>query len=149
MVLAEEVRHGHGLVEPRDGALVRLLGRADQQPLDALRLEDAPLGVVAEDRRDDIDTDFRRLLGEPLETVDVFRRADRHPKPVVVAAVVFHPLVHVEDHAPRVVVHDRTAVEHSVTVHHVDGVAAPVAQHPDAVARFVRIQLAAALGDVF
>ena len=147
--LAEEVGDGRDFVELRDGALVRLLGGADQQALDALRLENLALGVVAEDGRDDIDADLRGLLGKPFETVDVLRRADGHAEPVVVAAVVLHPLVHVEEDGARIVVHDRAAVEHAVTVDHVDGVAAAVAQHPHAVARLVGVERPAAVGNRF
>ena len=149
MVLLEELSDGQGFVELGDGALVRLFGGAAQQALDALGLENAALGVVAEEGRDGVNADLRGLLGEPFEAVGVLRRADRHPEPVVVAAVILHPLVHVEDHAPRVVVHDRAPIEQAAAVHDVDRVAAPVAQHANAMARFIGVQHPSAVGNRF
>ena len=140
MVLLKEFLDGQGFVKLRDGGLVRLLGGGYQQPFHAVRLEDPPLGIIAEERRDPVDPDFRGLLGKPFEAVDVLGRADRHVEPVVVAAVILHPLVHLEADATRVVVHYRAAVEHPVAVHHVDRVAAPVTQHPHAMGRLVGIE---------
>ena len=149
MVLPEELGDGQGFVEFGDGALVRLFGGGYDQALDALSFEDAALGVIAEKRRDAVDPDFRGLFGEPFETVDVLGRADRHMEPVVVAAVVLDPFVHVEKHAARVIVHNRAAVEHTVTVHYVDLIAAPMAQHTHAMRRLVGIEHPSAAGYVF
>ena len=131
MVLLEELGDGHGVPEPGDGPFVRLFGCADQQAFDPFRFEDLPLGIVAEDRRDDIDPDFCRLLGEPFVAVDILGRTDRHRQKVVMAAVVFHPFVHIENDSARVIVHDGAAVEHPVSVYNVDGITAAVAEHPD------------------
>ena len=140
MVLLKKFADSDGFVELRDRTFVRLLCSADQQPLNPLRLEYLALRIVAEERRNDIDPNLRRLLGKPLETVDVLRRTDRHPQPIRVTAVILNPLVHIEQDPAGIIVHDRTTIQHSVPVHHVDGVAAAVPQHPDTVSGLLGVE---------
>lgn len=72
----QQLTQRHRRIDPGQISLQRLLHRTGHHTEYPVYPERPPLAAVGQHGRDPVDADFGRLLGEPLVTVDVFRRRD-------------------------------------------------------------------------